>query len=79
MARPRGPNYKPRAPRVEGAASRPILGIAVEKGEFEVTADEFDRCIAYLREAMPGEWEQCKTWPTESGITHISACLRARK
>lgn len=33
--------------------------------------------LADFQARFPDAWEDCRTWPTESGLAHIAATLKA--
>jgi len=61
---------------VEGAA-KPARRSPANPDAIDDAATAFEIAVATFKELFPAEWEECRRWPTESGLVFIAEKLKA--
>ncbi len=61
---------------VEGAA-KPAKRSPSNPDAIDDAALAFSIAVSAFKELFPAEWEDCRTWPTESGLAFIAEKLKA--
>ena len=58
---------------VEGAAKRRSQ---TNPDAIDAMTSAFEQAVAAFKEMHPEAWEECRCWPTESGLLHIAEKLK---